>query len=67
MGYNTGDNPVSTYLRNITLQLTVRNLLNKHSPFNYIPTTAGGRQAAAYDITKPNAGRVIGVTLVKNW
>lgn len=66
-GYNTGDNPANDNLKNINIQLTVRNLMNKHSSFAYIPTTAGGRQASAYDLTKPNTGRVIGVTLVKNW
>ncbi|MDE2476097.1 MAG: TonB-dependent receptor [Alphaproteobacteria bacterium] len=66
-GYNTGDIPANTYLKNITLQLTIQNLLNRHSPFDYIPTTAGGRQVTAYDLTRPNDGRVIGVTLMKNW
>jgi iron complex outermembrane recepter protein len=66
-GYNTGDIPANDYIKNITLQLTVQNLLDRHSPFDYINTTAGGRQISAYDITRPNAGRVIGLTLVKNW
>jgi hypothetical protein len=45
----------------------VQNLLGRHSPFDYINTSAGGRQISAYDITRPNGGRLIGVTLVKNW
>jgi hypothetical protein len=66
-GYNTGDIPANTYLKNITLQLTLQNLLNKHSPFEYGPNNAAGRQAAAYNIQEPNSGRTIGVTLIKNW
>ena len=66
-GYNTGDIPANVYLKNLTLQFTVQNLLNRHSPFDYIPTTAGGRQVTAYDLTRPNSGRTIGITLVKNW
>jgi hypothetical protein len=66
-GYNTGETPTNQYLRNVTLQLTVQNLLNKHSPFDYINTTAGGRQVTAYDLTRPNTGRVLGITILKNW
>ncbi len=66
-GYNTGDMPVNNYLKNLTVQLTVQNFLNKHAPFQYDPTNPPGRQASGYDITKPNTGRTIGVTLVKNW
>ena len=66
-GYNTGDIPANVYLKNVTLQLTVQNLLDRHSPFNYINTSAGGRQISAYDITRSNAGRTIGLTVAKNW
>jgi hypothetical protein len=66
-GYNTGDDPANDYLKRVTIQLTVRNLLDRHSPFDYINTSAGGRQISAYDITRPNTGRTIGVSLVKNW
>jgi hypothetical protein len=67
LGYNTGDTPANDYLKNLTLQLTVQNLLGLHAPFDYINTAAGGRQIAAYDITRPNSGRTIGITLLKNW
>ena len=66
-GYKTGDMPANDYLKNLTLQLTVQNLLNKHSPFEYNPIQAAGRQASAYDVSRPNSGRTIGVTLLKNW
>jgi hypothetical protein len=41
--------------------------MNKHSPFDFINSSAGGRQISAYDITRQNQGRTIGVTLIKNW
>jgi hypothetical protein len=66
-GYNTGDAPANTYLKNLTIQLTVQNLMDRLSPFQYNPTNPAGRQASAYDNTKPNTGRTIGITLVKNW
>ena len=65
-GYNTGDMPAYEYLKNVTVQLTVQNLMNKHSPFEYGPTISS-RNAAGYDILRPNNGRTIGLTLVKNW
>jgi hypothetical protein len=65
-GYNTGTIPANTYLQNVTLQLTVQNILDKHSSFEYGPTSAT-RNPAGYDITIPNIGRVVGVTLIKNW
>ena len=67
LGYNTGEIPTNDYLKNITLQFTVQNFMNRHSPFDYIQSSAGGRQISAYDITRPNSGRTVGVTVVKNW
>jgi iron complex outermembrane receptor protein len=65
-GYNTGDMPASDYLKRINLQLVIQNVLGKHSPFEYGPTTAS-RNISAYDILRSNEGRVIGVTIVKTW
>jgi predicted metalloprotease len=66
LGYNTGDTPANTYLKNLTVQLVVQNLLGKHSPFEYGPSTST-RNWSAYDINRPNGGRIIGLTLIKNW
>jgi len=66
-GYNTGDTPANDYLKHVTIQLTIQNLLDRLSPFDYNPTAPPGRQAAAYDLSVPNTGRTIGITLVKNW
>jgi hypothetical protein len=66
-GYNTGDNPSTDYLKNIQIQLTVQNLFNRLSPFAYIPVFSGGNQSGAFDPLRSNAGRTIGLTLIKNW
>jgi hypothetical protein len=66
LGYNTGDLPANDYLKHITLNLTVNNLMGIHSPFAYGPVTSN-RNAAAFDIFRSDIGRVIGLTIVKNW
>jgi TonB-dependent receptor-like protein len=66
LGYNTGDMPANDYLKNIQLQLTIQNLMGVHPAFSYI-LAGGGRGAAAYDILDPDTGRIIGITIVKNW
>ncbi|HXJ02316.1 MAG TPA: TonB-dependent receptor [Micropepsaceae bacterium] len=65
-GYNTGDMPANNYLKDITVQLTIQNLMGIHSPFEYGPSTST-RNISGYDILKPDTGRVIGITLLKNW
>ncbi len=65
-GYNTGDNPASDYLKRITLQLTITNLMGKHAAFEYGPNSST-RNPAAFSLTMPDYGRVIGLTLIKNW
>ena len=66
LGYNTGDTPASDYLKRITLQLTVQNLMGKHAAFEYGPN-ASTRNPAGFSITMPDYGRVVGLTLIKNW
>jgi hypothetical protein len=66
LGYDTGDTPVNNYLKNITVQLTVQNLMNRHAAEQYGPSTST-RNIAGYDILKPNTGRTVGLTLIKNW
>jgi len=65
-GYNTGDLPANDYLKHMTLQLTVQNLTGRHASFEYGPNT-NTRNPGGYDLTKSDLGRVIGVTLIKNW
>jgi iron complex outermembrane recepter protein len=71
LGYNTGTNPANDYLKNIGVQLVVQNLLNKHSAFAY--NLSGG--STAFGRGNPSAqsdfadliGRMVSVTLIKNW
>jgi outer membrane receptor protein involved in Fe transport len=66
VGYDTGDMPANTYLKNMGIQVVVQNLMGKHPAFQYGPSNAG-RGLAAYDILKPDLGRVWTVTLTKTW
>ena len=66
LGYDTGDTPTNNYLKNVTLQFTIKNLMGIHSPFEYGPSTST-RNVAAYDIIRSDSGRIIGFTVVKNW
>ena len=66
LGYNTGDIPELDYLKRITIQLTINNIMGIHSPFEYGPTSVT-RNPSAFDITRSDLGRVVGLTLVKNW
>ena len=65
-GYDTGDTPANTYLKNVGIQLVVQNLMGMHPAFQYGPTNSG-RSIAAYDILKSDLGRVWSVTLTKTW
>jgi hypothetical protein len=66
MGYDTGDTPANTYLKNVGVQFVVQNLMGIHPAFQYGPSNAG-RTFAAYDILKSNQGRTFSVTLTKTW
>ena len=65
-GYDTGDTPANPYLKNVGVQLIVQNLMGKHPAFQYGPSNSG-RSPAAYDILKPDLGRIWSVTLTKTW
>jgi hypothetical protein len=66
VGYDTGEMPTNDYLKNVTVQLTVLNIMGIHSPFEYGPTSVT-RNPAGYDLTRPDTGRTIGLTLMKRW
>jgi hypothetical protein len=66
VGYDTGDTPTNTYLKNVGLQVVVQNVMGKHPAFQYGPSNAG-RGLAAYDILKPDLGRVWTFTVTKTW
>lgn len=66
LGYSTGTIPANTYLQNLTLQLTLQNMMGIHPAFEYGPTSTI-RNPAGYNIIAPDFGRVIGITVLKNW
>ena len=65
-GYDTGDTPVNDYLKHISLQLVVQNIMDQESPFEYRIATGGGNPCAC-DITKGLYGRSFQVRIVKTW
>jgi len=66
IGYNTGDAPANDYLRNIGIQLTIDNIMDRHPAFEYRISTGGGNPSA-FDILKNLYGRLIGVRVTKTW
>jgi hypothetical protein len=59
-------------LRNISIQIVVQNVLDKHAQFQYKPSTAGGPPSAIAAFGGPgggasNAGRTISIILTKQW
>jgi hypothetical protein len=70
VGYNTGDTPASAYLRNINIQVAARNILDKHPPFQYnlaSPFSGGDAGPVAYDTSYNNYGRLLQLTITKDW
>jgi len=66
IGYDTGDDPVNTYLKHVGIQLVVQNLMDRHPAFEYRIGTGAGNPAA-FDISKSDSGRTIGLILTKTW
>jgi outer membrane receptor protein involved in Fe transport len=66
LGYNTGDRPANEYLRNVSLQLVVQNIMDKSSPYEYRIATGGGNPCAC-DVIKSLFGRLISVRLQKEF
>jgi outer membrane receptor protein involved in Fe transport len=65
IGYTTGNLPTNDYLKNIGIQLVVQNLMNKLPPFEY--QIAAGSTPTAFDVSKNDLGRTIGLVLTKAW
>jgi outer membrane receptor protein involved in Fe transport len=64
LGYNTGDMPANSYLKNLQLQLVVNNVFDKPSPFTYHDR---GGDFAAFDMFYGELQRVISITVTKTW
>jgi outer membrane receptor protein involved in Fe transport len=66
LGYDTGDDPANDYLKHLGIQLVVQNIMDRHPAFEYRISTGAGNPAA-FDISKSDAGRTIGIILTKTW
>jgi outer membrane receptor protein involved in Fe transport len=66
LGYDTGDVPVNDYLKNISIQLTVDNVMDRTPPFEYRISTGGGNPSA-FNILQNIYGRMVGVRVTKTW
>jgi outer membrane receptor protein involved in Fe transport len=66
LGYDTGDQPANDYLKHVSLQLIVQNIMDRESPFEYRVATGGGNPCAC-DISKGLYGRTFQVRIVKTW
>jgi iron complex outermembrane recepter protein len=66
VGYNTGDRPANDYLRNVSVQLVIQNIMDRSSPYEYRISTGGGNPCAC-DIIKSLFGRVISLRLQKEF
>jgi outer membrane receptor protein involved in Fe transport len=75
IGYNTGEKPKNSYLKNVNLQLNIINILDKQAPYAYQINPPGGAQVHAYYTTTPGQGfqplgidgRTIMATISKQW
>jgi hypothetical protein len=66
IGYSTGDRPINEYLRNVSLQLVVQNIMDKHPPYEY-RISGGGGAPCACDLLKNMYGRVISLRVEKTF
>jgi len=68
LGYNTGDGPANTYLKNIGITLNVNDLLDKHASFSYNVASNGNSAVAFVNSSKePYIGRFISLAIDKRW
>jgi outer membrane receptor protein involved in Fe transport len=66
LGYSTGDRPANEYLRNVSVQLVVQNIMDKSAPYEYRIATGGGNPCAC-DIIKSLFGRLVSIRLQKEF
>ena len=65
-GYNTGKDPVNTYLQDVDIRFVVNDIMNRYPPFVRKVTTGGSTQAA-FDISQNPVGRTATIVLTKTW
>src|SRR5262249_16264815 len=66
IGYDTGDDPANNYLKNIGINLVVRDITDNHPAFQYVQPNPK-RTGVAYELIKDNEGRIFSVVLTKTW
>jgi iron complex outermembrane receptor protein len=65
LGYQTGETPANTYLRNIGVQFTVNDLFDKEPPFQV--GARGNGSIRAFDNAFADLQRTFTLTLTKTW
>jgi iron complex outermembrane receptor protein len=65
LGYQTGETPANTYLRNIAVQFTVNDIFDKPPPFQV--GARGNGSIRAFDNAFPDLQRTFTLTLTKTW
>ena len=65
IGYQTGEAPANQYLRNIGIQFTINNILNKEPPFQV--GARGNGSIRAFDNNFSDLQRSFTLTLTKVW
>ena len=66
LGYSTGDRPANEYLRNVSVQIVVQNIMDKHAAYEYKITTGGGLPCAC-DVFQSLFGRMISMRVQKTF
>ena len=66
LGYDTGELPANDYLRNISIQLIVQNIMDRVSPYEYRLSGPGGNSCAC-DVLKSLYGRRFQIRMAKTW
>jgi len=66
IGYNTGDLPAKSYLKDISVTLTINNLLDRKPEFQYAVATSSNTPHAFYNALSADQ-RYITVTVSKSW
>jgi iron complex outermembrane recepter protein len=66
LGYNTGERPANSYLKNINLTVTINNLLNRKPEFQYAVATSSNTPHAFYNALSADQ-RYITLIVSKAW
>ena len=68
LGYDLGDQPANDYLKNISIQMIVQDIFNKHADYQYRTASQGG-QPCTCDLLRGtyDYGRQISLIVTKTW